>query len=102
VEKRTEAAGWSDIPGRVVEKQLWGYTEREAAARAFLRAATAAFEGHEVFYVVAPRTMVDAPSLELAAEHYPRVPIRGDLGGNRGFFDCRKAAEILGWEHDEG
>jgi UDP-glucose 4-epimerase len=102
VESRATTAGWLDIPGRVVEKQLWGYTEREAAARAFLRAAAAEFEGHEVFYIVAPRTMVDTPSPDLAAEHYPHVAVRGDLGGNRGFFDCRKAAEVLGWDHDEG
>ena len=100
VENRGATAEWLGLADRVVEKQLWGYTEREAAARAFLRAATAEFGGHEVFYIVAPRTMAVTPSLELAAEHYPEVPIRGDLDGDRGFFDCRKAADLLGWEHD--
>ena len=59
-------------------------------------------DGHEVFYVVAPDTMVDTPSAELAATWYPGVPVRGDLSGNRSFFDGRKARELLGWSHDAG
>ena len=73
---------------------------RDATARAVFAALTVPFAGHEVFYIVAPDTMVAAPSLELAAEHFPDVPIRGDLDGNRGFFDCGKAETILGWHHD--
>jgi UDP-glucose 4-epimerase len=61
---------------------------------------TADFTGHHAFYIVAPETMVDTPSLELHRRHYPDVPLRGDLSGNRGFFDCTRAEEILGWRHD--
>jgi UDP-glucose 4-epimerase len=97
---RADTAGWTDIPGRVVEKQLWGYVRRDAAARAFMAALEADFTGHEVFYVAAPDTMVETPSLELAARAFPDVPIRGDLDGRRGFFDCSKAGELLGWQHE--
>lgn len=83
-----------------IVKHLWGYTTSEAAADACLRAASASFTGHEVFYIVAPTTTVDTPSLELQAEYYPAVPITGDLSGTRSFFDCGKAQRMLGWKHD--
>jgi nucleoside-diphosphate-sugar epimerase len=101
VSDRSEAARWLGIP-QAVEKQLWGYTHQDAAARAFLLGVTADFPAHEVFYIVAPDTMVDTPSLDLKATHYPEVPLQADLPGTAGFFDCHKAEEILGWKHDDG
>jgi len=100
VADRADTAHWVDAPQMIAERHLWGYTIKEAAARAFLLGVTADFVGHETFYIVAPETMVDTPSLDLRAKHYPEVPVRGDLSGTRGFFDCRKAGEILGWRHD--
>jgi UDP-glucose 4-epimerase len=61
---------------------------------------TAPVRGHEVFFIVAPDTAVDGPSLELARVHYPEVPVRGDFGGNRSFFDSGRAERLLGWSHD--
>ncbi len=82
-------------------KQLWGYTHLDAAARACLLSLTANFTGHEVFYIVAPDTMVDIPSLELKEQFFPDVPVRGDLSGNRSFFNTEKTERLLGWKHDE-
>ena len=93
----------SEIPARfaqLVIKHLWGYTLLDAAARACLLALEAGFKGHEAFYIVAPETMMETPSLDLAREHFPDVPVRGDLSGQRGFFDCSKAERLLGWKHD--
>ncbi len=85
----------------VLARHLWGYTRLDAAARACLLALAAPFTGHEVFYIVAPDTMMDVPSLELRQRFFPDVPVRGDLSGNRGFFNCQKAERLLGWKHDE-
>ncbi|MDZ4717167.1 MAG: NAD(P)-dependent oxidoreductase [Roseiflexaceae bacterium] len=82
-------------------KHLWGYTNIEAAARACLLALTAAYKGHEVFQIVAPDTMMTIPSFELAQRFFPNLPIQGDLSGTTGFFDCRKAEQLLGWKHNE-
>lgn len=82
-------------------KQLWGYTRLDAAARACLLALTASFTGHERFYIVAPETMMELPSLELWARFYPDVPLRKALRGREGFYDCHKAEQLLGWRHDE-
>ncbi|MBK8086004.1 MAG: NAD(P)-dependent oxidoreductase [Devosia sp.] len=78
---------------------LWAYTRFDAAARACLLSLTADFDGHEAFYIVAPDTTIDVPSRELAAEHFPDVPIRGDRQGNFSFFDSSKAERLLGWTH---
>lgn len=82
-------------------RHLWAYTMFSAANRACLRSVTADFKGHEVFYIVGPRTCMVEPSLELAQQYYPNTPIRGDLSGNTGFFDCSKAERILGWRHED-
>lgn len=100
VDERADATAWRASED-IVRRQLWGYTLRSAAARAFLLGVTAPFVGHEAFYVVAPETMADRPSEPLADEHYPGVPLRHPLEGNAGFFDTSKAAAILGWSHDE-
>jgi nucleoside-diphosphate-sugar epimerase len=81
-------------------KHLWAYTLREPAARACLLSLEAPFTGHEAFYIVAPDTTADIPSLELARRYYPDVPIRGDLSGHRAFFSSAKAERMLGWKHN--
>jgi len=96
VASRPEAFKWR---GEVAARQLWGYTLRNAAAEAFLLGLTADFSGHECFYIVAPDSMMDEPSLALKEQFYPEVPLHGDLSGNASFFDCRKAERLLGWKH---
>jgi UDP-glucose 4-epimerase len=100
VPERATAMQYSERIGDVVAKHLWGYTRLDATARACLLALTPKFQGHEAFYIVAPDTMMEAPSHELARQSFPDVSIRGDLDGNRGFFNCDKAARLLGWRHD--
>jgi nucleoside-diphosphate-sugar epimerase len=82
-------------------KHLWGYTSSEASASACLLSLTADFKGAEAFYIVAPETMMTVPSLELAQQFYPNVPVTGDLSGGKSFFDSSKAERLLGWTHIE-
>jgi len=86
---------------KAAAKNLWAYTLHSAASRACLLSLTADFKGHEVFYIAAPDTISDIPSLELKREFFPDVPVTGDLSGNKSFFDCSKAERLLGWKHDE-
>ncbi|MBD3624098.1 MAG: NAD(P)-dependent oxidoreductase [Rhodobacteraceae bacterium] len=81
------------------EKHLWGYTLLDPAARACLLSLEDGFAGHEVFYIAAPDTVHHRPSLDLAAEYFPRVPVTGDLGGRNSFFSSDKARRVLGWVH---
>ena len=87
---------------RIQAKQLWGYTRYDAAARACLGALSATFKGAEAFYIIAPDTMSDKPALELARQYFPEAPVRGDLSGRHGFYDCSKAERLLGWTHPFG
>jgi nucleoside-diphosphate-sugar epimerase len=82
-------------------RELWGWVRDTAVARACLLALAAPYRGHEVFYVVAPDTVVDTPTAELCRRFYPGVPVRTDLRGNQGLFDCGKAERLLGWRHDD-
>ena len=86
--------------GGVNAKHLWGYTRLSAAARACIDAITTDFSGHEVFYIVAPNTVMETPSRDLARQFYPDVPVRNDLDGTQGFYDCTKAERLLHWTHD--
>jgi UDP-glucose 4-epimerase len=99
VPNRAAAASKTGIASREVSKHLWAYTLYAAAARASLMSLDAKFEGHEAFYIVAPDTDIDVPSLALAMRFFPDVPVRGDLSGYRSFFNCAKAERLLGWKH---
>ncbi|HTJ57677.1 MAG TPA: hypothetical protein VL418_08965, partial [Devosiaceae bacterium] len=101
VPERAKAAQSFGRANADVAKHLWAYTLFDAAARACLMSLDAAFTGHEAFYIVAPDTTIDVPSLELAAQFFPNVPIRGDLSGHRSFFDSSKAERLLGWKHED-
>ena len=80
---------------------VWGWTLISEAARACELAIHAKFTGHEAFFIVAGRTSSSIPTLQLAAHAYPDVPIRGDLSGHKSFYDCGKAARLIGWVHKE-
>ena len=81
-------------------KNLWAYVTHDAAARACLLSLIADLKGHEVFYIAAPNTVSDIPSLELKKEFFPAVPVRGDLSGHKSFFNSSKAERLLSWKHD--
>ena len=71
------------------------------ASRACLLSLTVDFTGHETFYIVAPQSAAEQPSMELARYHYPQAEIRADFSNHTGFFNCAKAERLLGWKHQE-
>lgn len=80
-------------------KYLWAWTHLDAAADACLLSLQAPFRGHEAFFIVSPTTFSPIPSLQLAAEHFPTIPITGDLSDHKSFFTSAKANRMLGWTH---
>lgn len=82
-----------------VNKHLWAYTRRDAAADACLLAVQTDLKGHEVFYIVAADTASPLRSRDLAAQHFPDVPIKGDPQGRWSFMTSAKAERLLGWRH---
>ena len=83
-------------------RELYGYVRGDATADACLRSLEADFKGHEVFNVVAPDTLLDEPTLEVARRLHPTAEIRKPLPGNASFFDTSKAQRLLGWTHPRG
>ncbi len=104
VPDRATIRQWQSRGGasRAFSKHLGGYTRFDAAAQACLLSLTANFHGAEAFFIIAPDTTMDRPSLELAHEFFPNVPVRGDLSGHKAFFDSSKAERLLGWKHQPG
>ncbi len=100
MDDRERAVKLASFASALAARHLWAYTLTSEASRACLLAVTADFVGHEVFYIVAPRTTMAEPSIDLARQHYPNTAIRGDLSDQTGFFDCSKAARLLGWTHE--
>jgi nucleoside-diphosphate-sugar epimerase len=94
-------AAYKGASDDVVIKNLWGYTSLAATAGACYLALEEDLSGHEVFQIVAGDQVGGLPSMELAARNYPGVPWRREPGGNEGFFDCSKAAQLLGWRHQD-
>jgi nucleoside-diphosphate-sugar epimerase len=101
VEHRQFAIDMAPRFGAMVSRHLWAYTSLKSASLACLLALTADFSGHEVFYIVAGRTVAPESSFDLAHQYYPETEIRGDLSGHAAFFDSRKAERVLGWQHVE-
>jgi len=83
-------------------KHLWAYTRTDAAVSACLLSLTADFTGHQVFYITAPDTTLETPTMDLARRFFPNVPLRKPLVGNASFFDSSKAERMLGWTHPRG
>jgi UDP-glucose 4-epimerase len=100
VPERSLAAKNFTLESEHPKRHLFAYTLFDAAARACLLSLEGKFKGHEAFYIVAPDTTADIPSLEVAARVFPGIPIKGDLSGRKAFFNSSKAERILGWKHD--
>lgn len=83
-------------------KQLWGWVNPEATARACLLSVAESdkWKGAEVFNIIAPTTTQKTPSEELAKKYFPEAEIRG-LKDNGAFWTSDKAKKVLGWEHTE-
>lgn len=105
VEKRAEVLkehkeDWDEA----AVKQLWGWVNPSATARACLLGVTNGerWEGCEIFNIIAPDTTLDDTSSgELAKKYYPDTELKGDWSGNRAFWTSDKAERILGWTHHE-
>jgi UDP-glucose 4-epimerase len=101
VEDRGRAVEARNARPETATRDLWGYTTWASAAGACLLAIGAGYAGHEVFLIVAPDHAGPGTAGDLAAAHYPRVPLRRPMGPGDGFFNCAKAERLLGWRHEE-
>lgn len=89
--------GFNDDPaGR--KWNLWSYIDARDAAQAVRKALEAPLTGAEVFIIASPDTVMSRPVTELAAEFFPGVPWRRDVGPHEALLDSEKARRVLGYD----
>jgi UDP-glucose 4-epimerase len=77
---------------------LWGYIDARDGAQAVRRALDLEATGVEIFIIANADTVMSRSSASLAAEIYPGVEVRKDLGEHETLLSIDKARRILGYE----
>jgi nucleoside-diphosphate-sugar epimerase len=77
---------------------LWGYVDARDVAQAARLSLTADLAGAEPFLIAAADTCMTRNSVDLMADVYPDVPIRGDLEGQQTLLSIGKARRLLGYD----
>lgn len=86
---------WQDSSIR--RETLWKYVDSRDVADAVLCGLTAELDAAEVFNVSAADTVMDVPTRELFAAHFPAVEVAPDMGTYDSPVSLAKAARLLGW-----
>ena len=76
---------------------LWGYIDGRDGAQAVLRALENAQPGFEAFIIAAADTVMSRPDTEIAAEVFPGVEFRKQVGTNETLLCIDKARRMLGF-----
>jgi nucleoside-diphosphate-sugar epimerase len=77
---------------------LWGYIDARDGAQAVRKALEHQGTGRDIFIVANADTVMSRSSAELAAEVYPGVEIRKDLGEHETLLSIDKARRVLGFD----
>jgi nucleoside-diphosphate-sugar epimerase len=89
--------GFWDDPG-LRKWNLWGYVDARDVAQSCRLGLESDVTGAEIFIVAAADTVMQRPSLELLAEVFPDVPVRGEVGERETLLSIGKARRMLGYE----
>lgn len=76
---------------------LWGYIDARDGAQAVRRSLDVELTGVEVFVIANADTVMSRSSASLAAEVYPGVEVRKELGEHETMLGIDKARRILGY-----
>jgi nucleoside-diphosphate-sugar epimerase len=77
---------------------LWAYIDSRDGAQAIRLALEHEAAGLDVFIIASPDTVMSRPTADLAAEVFPAVEIRGELGTHETLLSIGKARRVLGYE----
>jgi len=77
---------------------LWGYIDARDGAQAVRKALDYQATGVEIFIIANADTVMSRSSASLAAEVYPGVEVRKDLGEHETMLSIDKAKRLLGYE----
>jgi nucleoside-diphosphate-sugar epimerase len=98
-----EPADYADFPSFDADPgirrwNLWSYIDARDGAQAVRRALEHQATGTEVFIIANADTVMSRPTAELAAQVFPDVPVRKELGRNETLLSIDKARRVLGYE----
>jgi nucleoside-diphosphate-sugar epimerase len=77
---------------------LWGYIDARDGAQAVRRALEHDATGMDIFIIANSDTVMSRPTAALAAEVFPGVEIRHDLGEHETLLSIAKARRVLNYE----
>jgi nucleoside-diphosphate-sugar epimerase len=77
---------------------LWGYIDARDGAQAVRKALAHQTPGMEFFVIANADTVMSRSSAALAAEVFPGVPVRKELGEHETLLSIDKARRVLGYE----
>jgi nucleoside-diphosphate-sugar epimerase len=75
----------------------WGYVDARDVAESVRLAIEAETHGADVAIVAAADTVMNRPSVDLMAEVFPEIPIRGTVSGRQTLLSIDHARELLGY-----
>lgn len=76
---------------------LWGYIDTRDGAQAVERALAANLPGFDTFIIAAADTLMERPSVDLAAEEFPGVEFTREVAGTDTLLSIDKARRVLGY-----
>ncbi|WMY09596.1 NAD-dependent epimerase/dehydratase family protein [Paraburkholderia phenoliruptrix] len=76
---------------------LWSYVDARDAAQAVRLALEVELKGAHSFIIASPDTVMSRSTADLMNEHFPAVPVRGELGEHGSLLSIEKAKGILGY-----
>jgi nucleoside-diphosphate-sugar epimerase len=89
-------AVWADPVQRIWN--LWSYVDIRDAAAACRNAIEAETSGAKSFVIAASDSVMNRPSADLMAEHFPGVELRGEIGEFGSLLSSEKAKRLLGYQ----
>ena len=81
---------------------LWTYIDVRDGALAVLRALEAGIPGFEVYVIANADSVMSRPTASLAAEEFPEIEVRKELGEHESLYSIEKARRMLGFEPEHG
>ena len=81
---------------------LWTYIDVRDGALAVLRALEAGVPGFEAYVIANPDSVMSRSTASLAAEVFPDVEVRKELGEHESLYSIEKARRLLGFEPEHG
>jgi hypothetical protein len=77
---------------------LWLYVDARDVGQACRLSLASDLKDFQTFYIAAPDSFMETPSVELVKAFFPHTEIRPGFGGRRSLVNSLKAEQMLGYQ----